>query len=84
MSFPHPGGCLIGARPIDIFLDGFEKMGAKIHTKGGRYTLTTDGKKLHSAEIFLSRPSVTATEPLMMAAVLAKGKTIIRNMVIYQ
>lgn len=75
--FPHPGGCVIGERPIDIFLDGFEKLGAKVSQKDGNYILTA--KKLKGAEIIFKKISVTATETLMMAAVFAKGKTILHN-----
>lgn len=77
--FPHPGGCVIGAgtRPIDMFLDGFKKMGAKIEAGENQYRLTA--KKLQGAEIFFPRISVTGTESLMMAACLAKGVTILKN-----
>ncbi len=72
-----PGGCAIGARPIDIHLFGLEKMGAKIEIKNGNVEATTDGLK--GARIVLSFPSVGATENLMMAATLAEGTTIIEN-----
>jgi len=78
VSFPHPGGCVIGERPIDMFLDGFEKMGAKVSHKNNHYTLNADGK-LHGTEIFFKNQSVTATETFIMAGVLAEGKTVIRN-----
>ncbi|TSC61224.1 MAG: UDP-N-acetylglucosamine 1-carboxyvinyltransferase [Parcubacteria group bacterium Gr01-1014_107] len=78
VSFPHPGGCVIGERPIDLFVDGFRKMGAKLKEKGGRYWLKSVGK-LRGAEIFFPAQSVGATETLMMAAVLAEGKTILKN-----
>lgn len=78
VSFPYPGGCVIGKRPIDLFLNGFMKMGAKLQSKeDDRITLKT--KKLHGADIFFRIVSVTGTETLMMAAVLADGKTILRN-----
>ena len=79
VSFPIPGGDVIGARPIDIFLDGFKRLGAKIKTEGDNNFAVTDGKWLKGAEIFLRLPSVTATQTLMMAGVLARGKTIIKN-----
>jgi UDP-N-acetylglucosamine 1-carboxyvinyltransferase len=72
-----PGGCAIGARPIDIHLAGLEKMGAKIEIKNGNVEATTEGLK--GAHIVLSFPSVGATENLMMAATLAEGTTIIEN-----
>lgn len=82
-SFPHPGGCVIGAgsRPIDMFLDGFKKMGAKIgilrRDSGQVYNLTV--KRLKGAEIFFPKITVTGTESLMMTACLAKGETILKN-----
>jgi len=79
VSFPHPGGCVLGERPVDIFLDAFAKMGAKITLENELYTISTDGKKLRGAEIFLRVPSHTATETLMMAATLAEGVTVIKN-----
>ncbi|MDD5590250.1 MAG: UDP-N-acetylglucosamine 1-carboxyvinyltransferase, partial [Candidatus Portnoybacteria bacterium] len=77
--FPHPGGCVIGAgtRPIDIFLDGFSKMGAKAEIKEGAYRLTAS--KLKGAKIFFPKVSVTGTESLMMTACLAEGETILKN-----
>jgi len=79
VSFPHPGGCVIGERPIDLFLDGYKKMGAVLRQTSGSYILTVPLGKLKGATIFFRKPSVTATETLMMAAILANGKTIIKN-----
>jgi len=79
LIFPHPGGCVIGARPIDLFLDGFEKMGAEIKHRDEKYFIKVKGGKLKGANIFFKIPSVTATETFIMAAVLAKGKTILKN-----
>ncbi len=79
VKFPHPGGCVIGKRPIDLFLDGFKKMGARVADKNGSYVISTQSGKLNGAEIFLRVPSVTGTETFMMAGVLAKGTTIIKN-----
>ncbi|MEA2112421.1 MAG: UDP-N-acetylglucosamine 1-carboxyvinyltransferase [Patescibacteria group bacterium] len=87
LIFPHPGGCVIGARPIDLFIEGFEKMGAKIEVKDDKYFITAnnpnslDGqsKKLKGANIFFKIQSVTATETFIMAGVLAEGKTILKN-----
>ncbi len=78
VTFPYPGGCVIGKRPIDIFLDGFKKMGAVIKEEGENYELTAPNG-LSGAEIFLRVPSVTATETFLMAAVLAKGETVLKN-----
>ncbi|NLJ79479.1 MAG: UDP-N-acetylglucosamine 1-carboxyvinyltransferase [Firmicutes bacterium] len=72
-----PGGCAIGARPLDLHLSGFEKMGAVIETTNG--LIKARAKRLQGADITLRYPSVGATENIMMAAVLARGETIIRN-----
>ncbi len=82
-TFPYPGGCVLGQRPIDLFLQGFRAMGADVkEEKEGEddiFSLTTPNKKLHGADIFFSVMSVTATETFMLAAVLAEGTTILRN-----
>lgn len=77
--FPHPGGCVIGAgtRPIDLFLDGFKKMGAVLKAEDNYYRLTA--KKLKGANIFFPTITVTGTESLMMTACLAEGTTILKN-----
>ena len=72
-----PGGCLIGARPIDMHLKAFERMGARITIHHGYIDAETDG--LEGCEISLPYPTVTGTENIMMAAVFAKGKTTITN-----
>ena len=72
-----PGGCNIGSRPIDIHLDGFKALGAKITKKGHKYIL--DAKELKGNEINLKFASVGATINIMFAAVYAKGRTIIKN-----
>ena len=72
-----PGGCAIGARPINIHLDGLAQLGAEIELKHGYVEASADSLK--GKEIFLDIPTVTGTENIMMAAVLAKGCTIIRN-----
>ena len=72
-----PGGCLIGARPIDMHLKAFEKMGARITIHHGYIDAETDG--LVGAEIALPYPTVTGTENILMAAVLASGTTTISN-----
>ena len=78
VSFPHPGGCVIGARPVDLFIEGFKKMGASVAVKDEKYIITTKGG-LKGAEFFLKNQSVTVTETFMMAGVLAKGTTVIKN-----
>lgn len=72
-----PGGCAIGLRPINLHLKGFEKLGAKVSIEEG-YVMVS-ASRLKGAKIYLDFPSVGATENLMMAAVLAKGTTIIEN-----
>ncbi|MBU0951852.1 MAG: UDP-N-acetylglucosamine 1-carboxyvinyltransferase [Elusimicrobia bacterium] len=72
-----PGGCAIGIRPIDIHLSGFEKMGANIEVKEGFVHL--DRRQLKGAVINFRFPSVGATENIILAATLAKGKTVIKN-----
>ncbi len=72
-----PGGCSIGARPIDLHLKGLAKMGASIDLKYG--TIYATAKKLRGCRIYLDFPSVGATENLVMAAVLAEGETTIEN-----
>src|SRR5665648_576193 len=72
-----PGGCAIGARPIDLHLKGFQAMGATI-TEGHGYVEAT-AEKLVGANIYLDFPSVGATENIIMAASLAQGVTILEN-----
>lgn len=72
-----PGGCAIGARPIDLHLKGFEALGADINI--GHGFIETHADKLSGARIYLDFPSVGATENIMMAAALAEGTTIIDN-----
>lgn len=73
----YPGGCSIGARPIEVHLDGVKALGATCRWEGE--TLVAECEELKGAEITLAVPSVTGTETLVMAATLAKGKTIIHN-----
>lgn len=77
--FPHPGGCLIGERPIDFFLEGFKKMGATIVLTDKAYEVTAPNGGLKGVTHFLRTPSVTVTETLMMAGVRAVGETVIKN-----
>ena len=72
-----PGGCNIGSRPIDLHLKGFEALGAIIENNVG--DITASAKELIGNKIYLDFPSVGATENIIMAAVLAKGETIIEN-----
>ncbi len=72
-----PGGCKIGNRPIDLHLKGFQKLGVKIKQEKNKYTLTA--KELIGTKIYLDFASVGATINLMLAAIGAKGTTIIEN-----
>lgn len=72
-----PGGCAIGARPINLHLMGLEKMGAKIKLESG-YVIAK-ANRLKGTSIYFDTITVTGTENLMMAAVLAKGTTILEN-----
>ncbi|RFP88554.1 UDP-N-acetylglucosamine 1-carboxyvinyltransferase [Rhodobacteraceae bacterium 63075] len=74
-----PGGCAIGARPMDIHTDGLEKMGATIELKEGYLHAEAPGGGLKGAAIDFPFASVGATENIMMAATLAKGTTVINN-----
>lgn len=73
-----PGGCAIGARPIDIHLKGFEALGVKIE-QGHGYIEASAPDGLKGASIYFDFPSVGATENIMMAAALAEGTTILEN-----
>ena len=73
-----PGGCAIGARPVNLHLSGLEKMGAEISVEGG-YIKAQVATKLRGCRIFMDMVSVGATENLMMAATLAAGETVIEN-----
>ncbi len=76
-----PGGCAIGARPVDQHIKGMQAMGAKMHIEQGyiqAYAPETSGR-LHGARILTDMITVTGTENLMMAAVLAQGRTVLEN-----
>src|ERR1700747_3765130 len=72
-----PGGCAIGARPIDLHIKGLEQLGAKITTEHGYVEATAN--QLKGAEIVFDKITVTGTEDLLMAATLAEGETILQN-----
>ena len=72
-----PGGCAIGARPINLHLDGLAALGAKIKLQHGY--VEAEAKRLKGAKIFFDIPTVTGTENIMMAATLADGVTILEN-----
>lgn len=73
-----PGGCAIGSRPVDIHIQGLEAMGAKIDIVNGYIKAKVDSR-LRGADFTMPTVTVTGTENLLMAAVLADGKTILRN-----
>jgi len=72
-----PGGCAIGARPVDFHLKGFSALGADITTEKGY--IRAEAKELKGNDIYIDFPSLGATENIMMAASLAKGTTMIEN-----
>ncbi|MCI1280487.1 MAG: UDP-N-acetylglucosamine 1-carboxyvinyltransferase [Nitrospira sp.] len=72
-----PGGCAIGSRPVNFHLAGLEKMGATVEIEHGY--IKASARHLKGARIYFDTPSVTGTENLMMAAVLAEGTTVLEN-----
>jgi UDP-N-acetylglucosamine 1-carboxyvinyltransferase len=72
-----PGGCAIGARPVNLHLQGLAKMGAEIRVENGY--IHASARRLRGARLFLDLVTVTGTENLMMAATLAQGTTVIEN-----
>ncbi len=77
VEFGLPGGCNLGARPIDLHLFGFERLNCNVNQAEGKYIISTDN--LSGSKIFLDFASVGATINLMLAAVKANGQTIIEN-----
>lgn len=77
VTLPAPGGCNIGARPVDFHLRGLKLFGATVELEGGIYNASTSG--LRGAEIYLDFPSAGATQHLMATATLAEGITVIDN-----
>lgn len=73
-----PGGCAIGSRPVNIHIEGLQQMGAEIKIEQGYIIAQVDGR-LQGADITMDMVTVTGTENLLMAAVLAEGQTILRN-----
>jgi UDP-N-acetylglucosamine 1-carboxyvinyltransferase len=78
---PLPGGCAIGARPVDLHVRGLQAMGASVIIESGivRAHVTGNKRRLQGANIYLDYPSVGATETILMAATLAEGETKIEN-----
>ena len=79
VTFPYPGGCVLGERPIDLFLQGFRAMGAEVEEKDDLFHFKAPGGTLKGARMFFPFVSVTATETMMLAATLAKGETVLQN-----
>ncbi|MCL2790606.1 MAG: UDP-N-acetylglucosamine 1-carboxyvinyltransferase [Desulfobulbus sp.] len=73
-----PGGCAIGARPINFHLKGFEKLGVTTRLEHGYVEAAAEGL-LHGGTVYFDVPSVTGTENVLMASVMAKGTTVIKN-----
>ncbi len=78
VSFPAPGGCVIGARPIDLFIEGYKKMGATVTLRDDLYFIDAS-KGLIGTEMIFNKISVGGTETLMMAATLSTGTTTLQN-----
>jgi len=76
---PNPGGCRIGARPIDRHIEGLKKMGATISYHSDDGFFYTEAQKLHGVEFTFEKNTHTGTETLILAAVLAEGTTVLRN-----
>ncbi len=76
---PNPGGCRLGARPIDRHIEGLECMGASIEYNSEDGFFHAEAKKLHGATVHFPKNTHTGTETIILAAVLAEGKTVIEN-----
>jgi UDP-N-acetylglucosamine 1-carboxyvinyltransferase len=74
-----PGGCAIGTRPIDLHLKAFEQLGATVSLESGDVVARAPKGRLIGADVYFDKVTVTGTENIMMAAVLARGKTTIHN-----
>ena len=74
-----PGGCAIGSRPVDLHIQGFEMMGAQVTVEGGYIRASVPAGRLQGCRIVFNTVTVTGTENLMMAAVLADGRTTLEN-----
>lgn len=77
VNMPHPGGCAIGQRPIDLFVDGFKRFGAEVTEDNEGYHFKAD--RLKGTKMVFPKISVTVTEVMMMTATLAEGKTVLKN-----
>lgn len=77
VRFPHPGGCAIGQRPIDFFIQGYRALGAQVEVVGEHYEI--HAPKLHGGTVVFPIPSVTGTETFAMLATQIEGTTVIEN-----
>lgn len=77
VSAPHPGGCSIGRRPVNVDIKGFSHMGARVELCNDRYLIEAD--RLRGERIYLDYPSHTGTENILLAATLAEGTTVIKH-----
>ena len=75
--FQYPGGCEIGLRPIDLHLSGLRQLGVDVREEGG--LIRCDGRHMRAGTVHFDYPSVGATENVMMAAALLKGRTVLSN-----
>lgn len=78
VTFPHPGGCVLGSRPIDLFLSGFETLGCRV-TEHGEATQVDAPNGISGGEIFFTVVSVTATETFMIMATAATAPVTLKN-----
>lgn len=78
VTFSHPGGCVLGTRPVDLFIEGFQALGATFTEEGETYTLTAPSG-LSGGEVFFRLMSVTATETFMIAATKAAAPVTLKN-----
>lgn len=78
VTFPHPGGCVLGSRPIDLFLSGFKTLGCEVSEQSETYTVTAP-RGISGGSIFFRVPSVTATETFMILGVRAGAPVTLLN-----
>ena len=78
-SVPHPGGCTIGARPLDLHMKAFESLGAHCYHKNGRLEVESEDGPIGNTTIYFDKVSVGATANTILASVLAEGTTVIDN-----
>jgi UDP-N-acetylglucosamine 1-carboxyvinyltransferase len=77
VTAPHPGGCAIGARPVNVDIKSFQAMGSEVELFDSEYRITAD--RLHGERIYFDYPSHTGTENVLLAATLAEGSTVLKH-----